>query len=122
MRKSYYFCRVCGNLVPKNEGQAECCNKQMTQITEGEDESVRPKHTPTVTVDSNTVNVTVGSPKHPMSDDHMIEWVYLKTDRGRYIKYLDVTKEPCVNFSLDNERPLEVSAYCNKHGLWRTVL
>ena len=83
MKKSYYFCRSCGNLVPKENGAIECCDKKMTQITEGEDESARDKHTPTVTVDKNTVNVSVGSPTHPMDKDHLIEWVYLKTDRGR---------------------------------------
>ncbi|MBQ8880382.1 MAG: desulfoferrodoxin [Clostridia bacterium] len=120
--KNYYFCRTCGNLVSEDEKKTECCERRMTQITEGEDERVKSKHIPTVTVDQNTVNVSVGSPSHPMDRDHLIEWVYLKTDRGRYIKYLDVEKDPIARFPISDERPLEVSAYCNKHGLWRTVL
>ena len=80
------------------------------------------KHTPTVDMKDGKLTVTVGGGNHPMQKEHLVEWVYLKTDKGRYIKYLNVDETPRVTFSIKNEVPLEVSAYCNKHGLWHAEM
>lgn len=116
---SYHFCEKCGNLV--KDGGGECCGVKMKQIFEGREGSPD-KHTPVVTVGDNSLSVSVGKDGHPMTKEHLVEWVYLKTDKGRYIKYLHADEEPRVTFSLSDESPIEVSAYCNKHGLWRKEL
>lgn len=117
--KKYYFCEHCGNLVDFTNNESDCCGKKMKQILGGVEGASKEKHTPTVTLDENAVKVSVGNGTHPMTKEHLIEWVYLKTDKGRYIKYLDRDKKPDVTFSIKEEKPLEVSAYCNQHGLWR---
>lgn len=121
--KKYHFCESCGRLIEDDSGEnVSCCGKRMSQIFEGTRGEGDAKHTPIVNVAGDRVTVNVGREGHPMSKEHLIEWVYLKTDRGRYIKYLDATKEPSVTFPIKDERPLEVSAFCNKHGLWRAEM
>ena len=71
-----------------------------------------------VTVENNTVWVTVGEAAHPMTPEHSILWVYLQTDRGGQRKCLVPGSEPTVSFALADETPLAVYAYCNLHGLW----
>lgn len=120
--KKYYFCNKCGNLVQGDKGVSdECCGKRMNQIFGGVDGNPS-KHTPIVSITNGKLVVDVGKEGHPMEKDHLIEWVYLKTDRGRYIKYLDVNENPSVTFPITNETPLEVSAFCNKHGLWHAEM
>ena len=123
MSKRFYgLCKVCGNLVEAENEENQCCGVQMEQIMDGDRSASHEKHTPLVKVSNGEVSVFVGKDEHPMSKEHLIEWVYLKTDKGRYIKYLDVGQKPGVSFPIGGEKPLEVSAYCNKHGLWRAEL
>jgi desulfoferrodoxin-like iron-binding protein len=71
-----------------------------------------------ISVDGNTVTVTVGEVAHPMTAEHSILWVYLQTDKGGQRKCLKVGAEPTVTFALADEKPLAAYAYCNLHGLW----
>jgi superoxide reductase len=66
------------------------------------------------------VNVAVGSVEHPMAAEHSILWVSLQTDKGVHRKNLEVGKAPVVSFSLVDEKPIAVYAYCNLHGLWKS--
>ncbi len=77
------------------------------------------KHLPVVEVKKGKVIAKVGANDHPMEDDHYITWVYLETTRGGMLRTLKPGDKPSVQFTLDdNERPLAVYEYCNKHGLW----
>ena len=69
--------------------------------------------------EGNEVVVTVGSVIHPMAEEHSILWICLETDKGVYRKYLEVGKAPVAVFSLVDEKPVAVYAYCNLHGLWK---
>ena len=118
-----YFCRECGCLLdPINKGcdSLSCCGKKMEELIPGSSDGAKEKHVPVVSYDRKSVTVTVGEAGHPMTSDHLIEWIYLKTDKGRYIRYLDTNEHPAFTFTLTDETPLEASAFCNKHGLWRT--
>ena len=95
---------------------------EMNQLLPGTVEASTEKHIPAVKVSKNAVEVNVGSVDHPMVDVHWIEWVQLVTDKGSYRKWLNPGDAPKVNFLLDNEKPVEVYAYCNLHGLWKTEL
>ena len=121
MENGYHFCEKCGNLV-KDDSHSDCCKMNMNQIFEGDRSASADKHTPIVIQKEDSLTVSVGKDEHPMTKEHLVEWVYLKTDKGRYIKYLDTNEAPRVTFSVENETPLEVSAYCNKHGLWHADL
>ena len=121
----FYICEKCGNLVEKIEDSGVpmmCCGQKMTPIEAGVVEASREKHIPVATVEGNSVRVSVGSVEHPMSEEHSILWVELKTDRGVQRKNLVVGEPPVVVFALADEKPLEVYAYCNLHGLWKSAL
>jgi len=65
------------------------------------------------------VKVDVGSVAHPMTKEHLIEWVVLETEKGYQVKYLTAEEAPVCSFSLtDGDKAVRVYAYCNLHGLW----
>ena len=118
----FYICEHCGNVVEKVEDHGVpvmCCGKKMAELVPGVVEASHEKHIPVVKVEGNLVKVAVGSVEHPMAEEHSILWVYLQTDKGGQLKYLEVGKEPAVSFSVVDEKPVAVYAYCNLHGLWK---
>ncbi len=119
----FYVCEHCGNLVGLIEeggGSLVCCGQPMKELKPGTVEASHEKHIPVVTVEGKVVKVVVGSVAHPMSEEHSIQWVYLQTDKGGQRKALPVGEAPEVSFTLGDEQPLAVYAYCNLHGLWKT--
>ena len=121
----FYICEKCGNLIEKIDDSGVpvvCCGQKMTPIVAGRVEASREKHIPVATVEGDVVRVSVGSVEHPMAEEHSILWVELKTDRGVQRKNLRVGEPPVVSFALAGEKPLEVYAYCNLHGLWKSEI
>ncbi len=121
----FYICETCGNIVGmihSSGAPLSCCGKKMTKLEAGTVEASREKHIPVVEVEGNTVKVNVGSVAHPMTEEHSITWVYLQTDRGGQRKCLSAGTEPVVSFSLNDEKPVAVYAYCNLHGLWKSEI
>ena len=121
----FYICPHCRNIaemIYDTDIPLHCCGGEMNQLLPGTVEASTEKHIPAVKVSKNAVEVNVGSVDHPMVDVHWIEWVQLVTDKGSYRKWLNPGDAPKVNFLLDNEKPVEVYAYCNLHGLWKTEL
>lgn len=118
----FFICRHCGNLIGMiNDSGVPiiCCGEPMSVlIPDSEDASVE-KHVPIVKVSENIVTVEVGSIPHPMTDEHYIPWVYLKTESGGQRKCLKPGDPPVVKFAIDGDKPLTVFAYCNLHGLWK---
>jgi superoxide reductase len=99
-----------------------CCGQKMSEIVAGTVEASREKHIPVASVEGDVVNVVVGSVEHPMAEEHSILWIELKTDRGVQRKHLNPGEAPKVSFALAGEKPLEVYAYCNLHGLWKVEI
>lgn len=121
----FYICEKCGNIAGKIHDSGVpmvCCGQKMTKLEPGTVDASHEKHVPVVSVDGDTVRVTVGSVLHPMAEEHSILWVYLETDKGGQRKCLEVGAEPTVSFALAGERPVAVYAYCNLHGLWKTEI
>ena len=119
----FYICEHCGNIVEmvNNAGvPLMCCGQKMTALEAGTVEASHEKHIPVVEHSGNTVTVNVGSVEHPMAEEHSILWVELVTDKGVQRKNLEVGKPPVVTFELSDENPIEVYAYCNLHGLWKS--
>ena len=78
------------------------------------------KHIPVVAASGNTVVVNVGSVTHPMSAEHLIEWVAVETEKGYAVQYFCSTDKPEATFVLAEGDTLKaVYAYCNLHGLWK---
>jgi desulfoferrodoxin len=118
----FYICEHCGNIIEKHFDsgvRVVCCGEKMKQLEAGVTEASREKHIPVVECDGKVVRVTVGSVLHPMTAEHSILWVTLETDKGVHRKNLSVDGAPEVIFTLADEKPVAVYAYCNLHGLWK---
>ena len=121
----FYICPHCRNIaemVYDTDIPLHCCGDQMEVLVPGSVDASVEKHVPDVKIGKGLVEVNVGSVNHPMEEVHWIEWVQLITDKGNYRKWLNPGQEPLVRFQLGDEKPLEVYAYCNLHGLWKKEL
>ena len=123
MEQKFYICEHCGKIVAvvKESGvPVMCCGQKMTEIVPGTTEASQEKHIPVYQVEGNIVTVRVGAVDHPMTAEHLIEWVSLQTKQGNQRKVLTPGQEPVVRFALCEGDEVEaVYAYCNLHGLWR---
>ena len=110
MKAKFYICNHCGNLVTTihNAGvPLVCCGE---------------KHLPVAELSGSRLTVTVGAVEHPMADVHYIQWIFVETENGGQIRYLNPGQAPNAVFELGSEKPVAVYAYCNLHGLWMTKL
>ena len=106
----FAICRTCGKIIEIVKNGAPdtvCCGKPMEVLVPGKSDGAAEKH---------------GSVDHPMQDVHYIEWIALETDRGITRKSLKPGEKPFAAFTLTDEKPVAVYAYCNLHGLWKTEL
>lgn len=126
MEAKFYLCTICGNVVVKaiNSGvNVQCCGKDMVELTPSTVDGLKEKHLPVVEcVDGCMVKVKIGSVPHPMTDDHFISFVYLETENGGQMQYLDAGKEAEATFCICNDKPVAFYCYCNLHGLWKTEI
>ncbi len=121
----FFLCAHCGNLIGVicNAGvPMTCCGQPMKELIPGSVDASHEKHVPQATVDGNTVTVNIGSVAHPMTEEHFIQWVYLQTAQGGQRKCLQPGQEPKISFTLVEDQPKAVYAYCNLHGLWKATL
>lgn len=121
--QKFYLCKHCGNLVGMINSSGVsivCCGDKMTELVPNTSDGATEKHVPVVSVSGNTVTVDIGSAPHPMTEEHYIMWVYLKTSQGGHRKCLEPGNKPQVKFALsEGEEALEAYEYCNLHGLWK---
>lgn len=119
----FYICEHCGNIVAKVKDAGVpvvCCGEPMKEIVPNTVDAATEKHVPVYTVNGNVVEVSVGDVEHPMSEEHLIEWVLLQTKQGNQRKELHATDAPKVSFALtEGDEVVAVYAYCNLHGLWK---
>ncbi len=118
----FYVCNHCGNIITfvQNKGvPVVCCGEKMHKIEPDTVDAATEKHVPVYQVGGDKVTVNVGSVTHPMTTEHLINWVALETEQGTQIKHLKADGEPIVTFALDaGDSVKKVYAYCNLHGLW----
>ena len=92
METKFYVCPVCGQIITKLKDQnipVICCGQVMKQLVAGEVEASTEKHIPVCEKNGNVVNVVVGSVEHPMSPEHYIEWICLKTKQTTQIQLIN---------------------------------
>lgn len=78
------------------------------------------KHVPVVSINGNTVEVSIGSVSHPMLDEHYITGIYIETTSGGQFASLKPGEEPKATFLLkDGDEFIAAYEYCNLHGLWK---
>lgn len=123
MDMKFYICPHCGNIIAmvKSSGvPVVCCGQPMQELIPGTVDAAVEKHVPVYEVSGNKVVVTVGAVEHPMTPEHLIEWVSLQTKFGNQRKALKAGDVPKVCFALCEGDEVEaVYAYCNLHGLWK---
>ena len=126
MENKFYICRRCGNLVGaihESGVPMMCCGQKMEELVPNTTDASGEKHVPVVTVNGNVVEVNVGSVDHPMTEEHLIQWIYVHTQQGGQRKALKAGQAPHAVFHLaDGDKALSVYAYCNLHGLWMTKI
>ena len=89
----------------------------MTELEANATDAATEKHVPAVErTDDGRLKVVVGTSPHPMTPEHYIEWIALKTDNRVDIRYLNPGDRPEAVF--DDVKNGSVYAYCNLHGLW----
>ena len=122
--QKFYICKHCGNIIgviQNGGGKLICCNEAMTELGSNTTEAATEKHLPIITISGNEVTITVGSIAHPMTEEHLINWIYLLTEKGGQRKCLLPGQEPIAKFVLtEDDHVIAAFAYCNLHGLWRT--
>ena len=112
-----YQCKNCKKTVISKD---ELLLEGWKELKGGEIDAAQEKHVPVVTKKCKQVKVDVGSVAHPMTSEHLIEWVAIETAQGYQVKYLTPDSAPVCTFSLaDGDSLVAVYAYCNLHGLWK---
>ncbi|EJO19296.1 putative superoxide reductase [Selenomonas sp. FOBRC6] len=102
-----------------------CAGAPLKAIVPNTVDAAKEKHVPVATYDAtkNEVHVTVGSVAHPMTEEHLIEYIILVTKKGVQRVDLTATNAPEVTFRLmDGDTPVKVLEYCNLHGLWQAEI
>ena len=112
-----YQCEKCGKTIVSNKELNEIVGWK--ELIAGSTDAAQEKHVPVVTKKCKTVKVDVGSVMHPMTAEHLIEWVALETEKGYQVQYLNAGDAPVCSFKIaDGDKAVAVYAYCNLHGLW----
>ena len=119
----FYHCPICKTTIGLIHGDMEhmtCCGKKLEELVPNTVDASIEKHTPVYEKVDNKILVKVGEVEHPMDEDHYIMWVAQVTDntttRVRLLPGEKIEIEfPYIPGAL-------LYAYCNKHGLWETIV
>ena len=108
-------------MLLKGTGESINNGSPMVPMTANTVDAAKEKHVPAVEVNGKTINVKVGSVAHPMTEAHLIEWIYLQTKKGGQYRHLTPADKPEATFIVaDDDEPIAVYEHCNLHGLWKT--
>jgi superoxide reductase len=116
-----YFCKLCKRICYTYpvDSTLVCCGEEMTLLEPKKEEEGNEKHLPVITkIGENKINVKVGSVTHPMTEKHLIQWIFIENGDRYYTKTFKPNEEPVADFEVDFSKELKVYEYCNIHGLW----
>lgn len=123
MNFKFYRCPVCGQIVAVVKETAAipvCCGQNMQELKANTTDGALEKHVPVYEKKGDKVVVKIGSTEHPMTKEHFIEWIAIRTKAGNQRKCLKPGDRPEACFCICEEDTIEeVCAYCNLHGLWK---
>ena len=121
----FLICRHCGNIIAyvNHKGpNVVCCGEEMQALMPNIVDAAVEKHVPVVSWEGGMATVRVGSAPHPMLEAHHIEWIALHTEQGNQRKLLAPTGKPEAVFALTKEdKVISAYAYCNLHGIWKSL-
>jgi superoxide reductase len=115
-----YKCETCGNIVNvvhASGGTLVCCGRPMTLQGEKTADPGKEKHVPVVEKSANGIIVKVGSVPHPMEENHIIEWIEVRSGNTVITKGLKAGEKPEAEFCIA-DTSAKARALCNVHGLW----
>lgn len=118
--KKFYRCSICGNLVGlinNGGGQLVCCGEPMVELVPNTSDGATEKHVPVLTRNGNVLHVEVGSVPHPMTEAHLIQWIYIVQGNHSQRIALEPGQAPSADFPI-TDGPVTAFEYCNLHGLW----
>ncbi len=116
-----YKCEHCGiiaEVLHAGGGKMVCCGEPMKLLVENTVDAAKEKHVPVIEKISGGYKVKVGSVAHPMTEEHMIEWVELIADGKAYRQFLAVGGAPEAVFMVE-AASVSAREFCNLHGLWK---
>jgi superoxide reductase len=117
-----YKCGKCGNITQVLHAEKPpvmCCGDAMSRIVANTVDAAKEKHVPVVEKIEGGYLVKVGSVAHPMTEEHLIQWIELVAEDGTSIqrKFLDASSAPEATFYTNADKVI-AREYCNLHGLW----
>ncbi len=116
-----YKCAACGNIVEVlhgGGGQLVCCGGPMELLEEKTADATTEKHVPVLQKIDGGYLVKVGSVPHPMTEEHLIEWIELLADGKAYRQFLEPGAAPEAIFHIEGNS-VSAREHCNVHGLWK---
>lgn len=121
---TYYQCPRCHNLIQALKEPANvpmCCGKWMQTISENDIKHAINVEKTALTSDTSLIRITIGAlDLHPMTPEHHITSISLKTNETNYSYYLQAQDEiPAAEFIISQDEFIEyISIVCNIHGLF----
>lgn len=120
-----YRCTKCGAMTQTIKPcmchdcgiKSTCCGQPMTKQIENTNDGAVEKHKPVVEICGSYIVVTVN---HVMEPDHYIEWIAYESDNTFGKKQLLPNQKATAIFPY--QKNSKVYAFCNKHGLWSTIV
>lgn len=117
---NFYKCGECSGIMLEMGNPADLCkNSQMSILEANTTDAAVEKHVPVVSVEDGMVVVRIGEAPHPMTPEHYIEWVYVKTSFGGLFCNLAPGDPPEAKLKMVPDEVEAVYIYCNLHGLWK---
>ena len=117
----FYKCGVCDaileSITPHCCDDLTCCGKPMELLKANELIALEEKHLPIVKREGNNLTVCVGRVLHPMSKEHSIQWIEVKSKYLEQRITLKKGDDPIATFEVPENVPVTVYSYCNLHGL-----
>ena len=117
---NFYKCPICGNVIELIEGDINhmmCCGQKMELMVANTQDAAVEKHVPVYERIEDEIVVKVGEVDHPMEKDHYIMWVAQVNDNQ--ISRVTLYPEQGISVRFKYIPNSTISAYCNKHGLWK---
>jgi superoxide reductase len=112
---------MCGNIVEVlhgGAGELVCCGKPMELLDEKTADATTEKHVPVIEKIEGGYKVKVGTVPHPMTKEHLIEWIELLADGKAYRQFLESGAAPEATFHIEGNS-VSAREHCNVHGLWK---
>ena len=87
------------------------CAQKMEALIPNTTETAGKKHLPIVTVKDGAIHVNVGDVNYPMTDEHCIQCVYIKTENGGQRRAFKSDDASETSFCVEENKPIAFYAY-----------